>query len=197
MDRDELARQAQRMLDKTTADLETSWAMEDPEWEERVMLFRHSAREFCDFIDGIVKGTHPHLYADLLRLLTQLAAAGLALPPCGESGDGEYGDMRLSHEDWQNVGRAIGSATASAVGELIDDAEGDDPDAQRASMLWDDLAGIYVDLKSGIRVLDLGTDDAKADAVWQWRFDYESHWGTHLFSALQTVHAIRFRLIAD
>ncbi|MHC5058320.1 MAG: DUF5063 domain-containing protein [Planctomycetota bacterium] len=197
MDDERLLAQAGRMLAKTTADLEASWAMGEGEREERVALFHRSAREFINFIDKIEKCERPRLYADLLRLLTLLAAAGLALPPCGEGGEGEYGEMRLSHEDWQRIAGAVGRVTAPAIRELTADAGEDDPDALRAEMLWDDLADVYRDLRHALRIFDLGTEDARAEAVWQWRFDYESHWGEHLFSALQTVHEIRFRLMED
>ncbi|MHC4251250.1 MAG: DUF5063 domain-containing protein [Planctomycetota bacterium] len=197
MDDERLLAQARRMLGKTTTDLEASWAMGEAEREERIALFHRSAREFCDFIDEIEKGEHPRLYADLLRLLTLLAAAGLALPPCGEGGEAEYDGMRLRHEEWKRVGGTVGRVTAPAVKELTADAAEDDPDARRAEMLWDDLADVYRDLRSALRIYELGTEDARAEAAWQWRFGYESHWGAHLFSALQTVHEIRFRLFGD
>jgi len=197
MDGDELARQARRMLDRTTADLEASWAMDDAEREQRIATFHRSAVEFCDFIDGIEEGKHPRLYEDLLRLLTQLAATGLALPPRGDCGEADYNEMSLSSEARQRVSRAIGNATASAVDELTADAEEDDPEAQRAFMLWDDLADIYIELKNGLVIFALGADDPKAEAAWQWRFGYESHWAEHLFSALLTIHEIRFRLMKD
>jgi len=197
MDGDELARQAGRMLDRTTADLEAGWAMDDAEREHRIAAFHRSAVEFCDFIDEIDKEEHPHLYEDLLRLLTQLAPTGLALPPCGEGGENEYEETSLDYEDWRRVADVVGRATAPALKELTADAAEDDPDAIRTEMLWDDLADIYRDLRDGLGIFELGTDDAKKEAAWQWRFGYESHWGEHLFSALLTVHEIRFRVMND
>ena len=69
--------------------------------------------------------------------------------------------------------------------------------AFRAGMLWDDLASIYQDLHDGLALWDLGTEDAQAEATWPWRFNYEAHWGEHLFRAMTTVHEARYQLYED
>ena len=69
--------------------------------------------------------------------------------------------------------------------------------AARANCLWDDLAGIYYDLKYGLALWRLGTPDGQAEAAWQWRWNFESHWGNHLFRAMSTVHELRYDLYSD
>ena len=61
-------------------------------------------------------------------------------------------------------------------------------------MFWDDLADIYRDLHNGLVLWNRGRPNAQAQAAWQWRFDYEMHWGEHLFRAMLTVHEIRYTL---
>jgi len=61
-------------------------------------------------------------------------------------------------------------------------------------MLFDDLTDIYRELRDGLALWKEATPDAQAEAAWQWRFNYEIHWGEHLFRAMLTVHEIRYQL---
>jgi hypothetical protein len=51
--------------------------------------------------------------------------------------------------------------------------------------LADDLADIYSDLKIGLALDAAGAND---DAIWQWRFGFENHWGRHAAHALYALH---------
>lgn len=104
---------------------------------------------------------------------------------------------RIDHTKWREIAAEIDAVTADACAALVNEYA-DDEDAQvRASMLWDDLADIYRDLRHGLDLYALGDSENVAEAVWQWRFGYENHWGTHLFRALMTVHEIRYRLLME
>lgn len=54
------------------------------------------------------------------------------------------------------------------------------------SSLSADLAEIYSDTKGVLLALERGA--SVNDAVWEWRFDFESHWGRHATSALRVVY---------
>lgn len=59
--------------------------------------------------------------------------------------------------------------------------------------LSDDFADIYRDLKLGLEIIR--RDSAKtADAIWEWRFSFLSHWGKHAVDALQAIHSRIFDL---
>lgn len=49
----------------------------------------------------------------------------------------------------------------------------------------DDLSDIYRDLKYGFACLEAGH---KNEAVWQWKFTFQSHWGRHVLGALKAIH---------
>ena len=72
-----------------------------------------------------------------------------------------------------------------------------EPDEARAFMVWDDLGDLYSDLKRGILLWETGIDAAREDAMWEWWFHFQGHWGEHLYRALQTVHEMRFTLFKD
>jgi hypothetical protein len=70
-----------------------------------------------------------------------------------------------------------------------------DPTDPMAGSLADDLSGIYRDLQRGLAIWSLGTPKARRDAIWEWRFTFEIHWGRHVLVALRALHARRFYLI--
>lgn len=49
----------------------------------------------------------------------------------------------------------------------------------------DDLADIYNDLSGVAWLLQNGSE---ADAIWQFRFDFQSHWGRHLLNLRSYLH---------
>jgi hypothetical protein len=53
--------------------------------------------------------------------------------------------------------------------------------------LADDLADIYADLSRGLAAWQVGNTE---DAVWEWRFHFQHHWGEHTTGALRALHAL-------
>ena len=62
-----------------------------------------------------------------------------------------------------------------------------------AAMLSGDLAEIHYDLQDGLAYWHSTSTTGKADAAWDWKFGFESHWGRHLTKAISVV----FSLIHD
>jgi hypothetical protein len=154
--------------------------------------FRDDAQAYCDFIDGWHDKGVREPFTNLLRLLSNLAKSGVAIPFDMAEKDVEYIE-RIDQARWRTIATEINEVTGLACAALVSE-HADDEEAQvRASMLWDDLADIYRDLRHGLDLYTLGGSEHLAQAAWQWRFGYESHWGAHLFRALTTVHEIRFR----
>lgn len=63
-----------------------------------------------------------------------------------------------------------------------------DPATIATGDLVNDLAGIYQDLKRGLILFDTHDQSTKEDAIWQFRFGYEQHWGNHCMDALHIIH---------
>lgn len=134
-------------------------------------------------------------YGELLRLLSNLAKSGCALPTdaAPETADIKEG---MTYDAKSTIAEKIASAIAPAVGQLIAKYAGDNDAEINAVMLCDDLADIYYDLRNGLDLYARG-ESHLADAIWHWRVHYEFHWGPHLFRALKTVHAIRYGLYLE
>ena len=57
--------------------------------------------------------------------------------------------------------------------------------------LSDDIMDIYYDLKRGLLLFESGNQDDIDDAIWDWKFHFQIHWGTHLIDALKALHSIQ------
>jgi Domain of unknown function (DUF5063) len=66
----------------------------------------------------------------------------------------------------------------------------DPPDKKSlvSTTLSDDLADISLDLENGLALQRSGVP--RNDFLWQWRFDFRAHWGTHAVSALTAIHHV-------
>ena len=54
----------------------------------------------------------------------------------------------------------------------------------------EDLSEIAADLQNGMREFEAGRT---GNAVFEWKFGLNSHWGNHVVDALRALHAIRIR----
>lgn len=57
-----------------------------------------------------------------------------------------------------------------------------------AGSVYEDLTSVYEDIAGLLALFDRGDDDALHTAVWQWRFNMETHTGRHLIGALLPLH---------
>ncbi len=168
--------------------------------------FADAAQHYCTFIESLPEARPNNFYSSLELLLAQLHVAILQIdadPDAPETPEAESRNM--NHKQWKVLAQRLEQLTTDETNRLYDlhikswntVKPADNYCAIRASMLWDDLADIYRDLKDGLKLWDMNTHDTQREASWKWRFHYESHWGTHLARAIQTVHEIRYRLDAN
>jgi hypothetical protein len=55
--------------------------------------------------------------------------------------------------------------------------------------LTDDILDIYKDVKKGILIYE---NNEHVEAVWHWRFDFETHWGSHAVDAIRALHSANY-----
>lgn len=145
-------------------------------WTREVALFIYEAHEFCDFVD------HAHELSVEERLVTgrqrllDLYVRATALPTVAVTDDDgrraekrrptslDFGDFDFyyvvfnPYEDSQPVGGS----------------------------LEDDFLDIYQDLQTGLALWE--TEASRLNAIWHWRFLFDTHWGNHASSALRALH---------
>lgn len=134
--------------------------------------FIQSARDACGAIEQLELKKTPHLLSALIRLLC--AADGLA-----------QSEIRFLDEDVETqveLPEAVKRIPEDLVFQVVFDPL--DPKSLCASSLKDALGDIYESLKSGLEALDGGR--ANRDVVlWEWKLDYETHWGRHLLDVIR------------
>ncbi|MFP4107288.1 MAG: DUF5063 domain-containing protein [Phycisphaerae bacterium] len=164
-----------------------------PEQREHLDRFAAEAKEFCRFIDSLgaqdqaSRSEEP--YHDLHRMLSKMAATAVDIP-WGQSPEGSRSVDRPGYDGWQDLMGKLAEAFEPEL-EQAKRLERDDVDpdlAHRMFTLADDIADIYNDLRYGLQLYWLDNEAAVDDAAWQWRWSYESHWGEHMFRALQSMH---------
>ena len=170
-----------------------------------LMAFEAIAREYCGFIEDLPGCPVADRYAKLEGLLARLHSHILTADTEMSRGkDRDFEKLRVPTDTRMQLGGKlfeILNPDCSKLSEwhrnLCDDEEiGCEYEypAARAVSLWDDLADIFCELHYGLALWGLGTPDGQAEAAWQWRWSFESHWGSHLFRAMSTIHELRYEL---
>lgn len=139
--------------------------------------FADQAHQFCAFIErASASPLAERVTAARLRLL-DLYTAGCSLPRVAPPEGFEAGPSTARPDGWAGFDRF------EVYWEVFDPYVDEAPVAGELS---DDLLDVYFDVKRG---LDLWQSNApRTAAIWQWRFDFDHHWGDHAVDALRALH---------
>jgi hypothetical protein len=153
-----------------------------------VLLLEAEAARYCALIEE-EDLCGASLTTALIAALVDLLRAGYDLPEVEPDTTGLL--SRPSHDEWREmfrrVGRRLDAGYYWTVPALPFDYDTPEPDI---GDLGDDLADIWRDLVTGLRARE---DGATAnDILWQWKLDFESHWGAHAVDALRLLHALKY-----
>ena len=154
----------------------------------RVLLLQVEAARYCALIEeDKLRGAS--LTTELIAALVDLLRAGSHLPEVEPDTAGLL--SRRPRDEWremfQRVGRRLDAGYYWTVPALPFNAETPEPDI---ADLGDDLADIWRDLVTGLRARADGA--ATNDVLWQWKLDFENHWGAHAIDALRCLHALKY-----
>ncbi len=148
---------------------------------------RDEAGRFCQLIESAGSTAKEEFAAELFVSIAGLVAMASRLPNVSPT-DAELPDGP-SHDEWKRRYDAI----YETLGEWADywttmtTADYCSTPDPVSLTLADDLADIWRDLKSGLLALDTGA--SAQDVIWDWRFAFYSHWGSHAVEALRALHA--------
>ena len=148
--------------------------------------FYDNAGDFCAFIETTKNETD---YMNELKIrLLKLYELGTNLPWVDLQSNVDYDD-KLSDVEFKKVLDTI----ANKIGEkrfywhVFNSTNENDKQAVCGDLV-DDLGDIYKDLKYSILIFNLNQSECKENAVWQFKFDFDSHWGDHCINALNAIH---------
>ena len=95
-------------------------------------------------------------------------------------------DSRGNHERWKKLYDSLKQnlGDADLYWQLLEPTRETETGA---GSLADDLADIYGDINEGLVLLE-GPKGSPSEAIWNWRFQFGSHWGQHAVDALRVIH---------
>lgn len=145
---------------------------------KEVEAFRVVATAYCDFIDSCRIFEKEESFRKLLRITSQLYTNALDLPEVEPEEEHSIDlDFPLPKVDVKHH---------NVYTEIFDPYHDETP---INGCLDDDIIGIYSDIKKGLVLYEQGHD---TEAIWEWRFGLEVHWGEHATSAIRALHSIKF-----
>lgn len=141
-------------------------------------MFQEAAIAFCEAVKG------PALDArDVLAATVALIGAALDLPDVEPRTDTAAVDPPGLDDESQAVERAASTLGVDGYWEIFDPRALDEP---VAGSLTDDLVDVYRDVRRGLAL----AEGSLSEAVWEWKFSYESHWGNHATDAVRVLHRV-------
>jgi hypothetical protein len=141
-----------------------------------VATFVWRAGEFCTFIQEAGKLSLDEKIDGARRYLAPLYMAALDLPSVEPSDNAKPTHTPEPPSNWQAF------EAFETYWEVFDPYELDQP---VAGSLSDDLLDVYRDIRRGLALWEYRDDQ---NAIWEWRFSFESHWGDHAVDALRALH---------
>ena len=142
-----------------------------------VDIFVREARIYCSFVET-ASGLP---LADRLRTararLLSLYSAALLLPSV-EPDDSDASPSPDLPAGW------AGFEDTDIYWEVFDPYEHEDKEPVAGS-LSDDVLDIYRDIRRGLTLWDASQTQ---NAIWEWRFHFDVHWGDHAVDALRALH---------
>ena len=145
----------------------------------QVKEFYEQADEYCHFISEnvITADTVPYV----MELLMQLYISAMNLPETEPETKASLSDIS------EAVAIRFSDQIPTTYWEIFD------PHADKDTVcgdLIDDLSDIAADLKVGMKEYEAGRF---GNAVFEWKFGLNNHWGQHIVDALRALHAARPR----
>jgi hypothetical protein len=142
--------------------------------KHRTHRFYHAAVLFCHYIDSLNVIETLNEYKRILDKLLHLYRQGLKLPQVEPNNS----DSVITGEvPYPNV-----KIKDDAYWEVFDACTLEEP---VQGSLTDDLSDIYHDLQEGIVLYE---GKKYNEAVWSWKFSFETHWGSHAIDAARALH---------
>ena len=116
--------------------------------------------------------------------LARLHLFALELPAsAGRTGE-DLPDARVDDAEWKSVFANAARLPFNFYGEVFDPLPVPAEESVVAS-LADDIADIYRDVVTGLRHYQAERCD---EALWQWAFSLQAHWGEHITGAIRALH---------
>jgi len=158
--------------------------------------FIKAVREYCALIEKNAEISNNEFVFRCLKSLSSLYNLAIQLPDF-ESATDDLFDVELDSRMGELIKKFNGKDFYGNVHDPYGSYEKyGDIEASYGS-LSDDLADIYNNVKSSLIQYDSGGDNNKIDALWQWKFEFTTHYGNHIVNALTALHRLHIDYTLD
>jgi len=145
------------------------------------------AEEYFRLIDDCGKVNRRQLVQELSVHLARLCEVGVRLPsvePTTANIDDTPEALAAHTEEWVKLSTKLRQifGPLDVYWEVFDPTQKEDPVSCSLAI---DIAEIYLDLKGALKLQKSGA--ALNDILWEWRFDFHSHWSKHASNALRAM----------
>ena len=155
---------------------------------EDVSNFINAAKLYCAFIENYQSENVNEFLLVMQNSLLSLYQTGIKLPHFVLQEELDFND-EIDNSFFESVfifiaGRLLDSRYYL---HLFNPADKNETEVIYGDLL-DDIGDIYKDIKRSLLVLGMGTGVAKENAIWQFKFDFDNHWGDHCINAIYASH---------
>lgn len=150
-----------------------------PKLDPFVEQFAEVARRYCEWAEGEL-GEPRQEMRNARRILVELHSAALHLPDLGCGDEIDAGEV--SSDECSKITHKFAKLPITGYWDVFD------PLVEAAPVfnsLQDDLGDIYRDVRNGLNLYD---GRHFIEAAWEWRFNFQIHWGQHLVGAQRAIH---------
>ena len=173
--------------------------------EEEVLGFVAEAHRFCDLFERLSSLGRLYLLQQLNESLPLLYSMAHRLPDpynwdeierdeAWEAEDRRGMPLDEHTAKWSEWSERLrGKLTNHKLFRLVYDPV----DPRDREIIECDLAGIltevYLDMKDGLILFGRGSDEDRAQALWDWRFGLRNNWGRHIAESLTPIHSLIYQ----
>lgn len=146
---------------------------------EEVKRFLDAAKAYCELIDSSDSFHETKSLSKMLKITSQIYTKALSLPDVDlEEKQSIEVDFPMPEVDFKEY---------NAYLEMFNPYQDKNP---VYGSLNDDIKDIYGDIKRGLILYEKGQ---KTEAIWEWKFGLEMHWGEHAISVMRALHSINYQ----
>ena len=151
--------------------------------KSRLDQFANEARRYVHWAAGkTIEGMEVRV---ALRKIVALYAAALRLPtPYSNGASNSDEDDRVDSGETKLIYERASTLPFKNYGVIFDPLL-IPPEEPVVGDIADDIAEIYRDVASGLRLYEAGN---AVEARWEWSFNFQFHWGGHASSAIRALH---------
>jgi hypothetical protein len=159
-----------------------------PAYSRNVIEFVAVANEFCKYAEHASELKGDELLKILQRILPLMYLKASLLPqlnPYFEDGNEKF----VIESDWIRINETLKEKFGTANDYLeVFDEKMNESDGPVVSLISENMADIYQDIKDFLIIYQTGTAELMNDAVWECRLNFETFWGQKLVNSMRAIH---------